>query len=119
MIEIEHPNEDGIITIRASGKLTGNDYSAAVPELEQAVEKMDRLRLLVRLEDFRGWDIEGFWKELQFDTGHLSEPGRIAVVGETELEKWGTELSAPFASAEIEYFPFEKLDEARHWVKGA
>jgi hypothetical protein len=37
------------------------------------------LRVLLRLEDFKGWEIGALWEELKFDARHLRDFGRIAL----------------------------------------
>ncbi|MFW5881696.1 MAG: STAS/SEC14 domain-containing protein [Roseicyclus sp.] len=121
MILIEHSREDrDVIVLRASGTLTAQDYEDAVPELEHALGlSRGPLRVLVRLEDFRGWEIGALWRELDFGLEHGGALGRVAVVGETGLEKWATELAAPFTSARMRFFPRARLDEAEAWLAEA
>ncbi|SIO47487.1 SpoIIAA-like [Rhodovulum sp. ES.010] len=103
--------------LRVFGGLTVRDYEDAVPELEHAIDlATGALRLLIRLEDFRGWDISALWRDLKFDLKHRGDFGRIAVVGETSLEEWGTALSAPFAKAEMRFFPVAEEALARTWL---
>ncbi|SDU16152.1 STAS/SEC14 domain-containing protein [Stappia sp. ES.058] len=117
MIEIEHLTDEDIIVIRASGTLTAQDYDSAVPELEHALDlSKGSLRVLVRLEGFKGWEMGALWRELKFDLKHLNDFGRIAVVGERTLEKWGTTLSAPFTKADMRFFSTDKEAEAQEWL---
>ncbi len=117
MITVQHDRNRDIIDIRASGTLTTDDYEHAVPEIKHAMElSRGPLRVKLSLEDFRGWEIGALWHELEFDLKYLGDFGRIAVVGETTLEEWGTTLSAPFTTAEMRYFPTEKEAEADRWL---
>lgn len=118
MITIEHGEDQQIVTIRASGKLTSGDYDAAIPELEHAMKLAEGpLRMLIRLEDFSGWEMGAAWKDLKFDMRHGPDLGRIAVLGETRLEEWGTKLSAPFFGADMKFFPIEQEEDAMAWLK--
>lgn len=117
MIEIEHSPDGDMIVVRASGTLTTKDYESAIPELEHAMELSNGpLRILMRLEDFRGWEIGALWRELEFDLKYRGDFGRIAVLGDSALEKWGTTLSAPFAKAEMRYFAIDRENEALEWL---
>jgi hypothetical protein len=117
MITIEHSRDHGMIVVRASGTLTTRDYEAAVPELEHAMEMSDGpLRVLLRLEDFKGWEVGALWCELELDLKYRGDFGRIAVLGESTLEKWGTTLSAPLIKAEMRFFPLDREAEARAWL---
>lgn len=116
MIKIEH-DRDNYLVLRVSGELGRADYEAAVPELENELAlRKGPLRLMVVLEDFRGWDIAGFWQELKFDAKHASDFGRIAVLGDSSLEEWGTALSKPFFGSELRYFDLEDRATARAWL---
>ena len=120
MITIEHGRDHGMIVVRASGTLTTRDYEAAVPELEHAMEMSEGpLRILLRLEDFRGWEVGALWCELELDLKYRGDFGRIAVLGESRLEKWGTTLSAPLIKAEMRFFPLDREAEAREWLAAA
>ena len=117
MIEIEHSRQDDSIVIRVIGTVSRRDIDLAVPEIEQAMDMADEpLKLMIRLEGFEGWDDVGFWKDLTFSMQHRDAFGRIAVIGESTLEKWATMLAAPFAGAELRFFPQESEDAARKWL---
>lgn len=117
MITIEHLTGEDIILIRASGTLTTQDYESAVPELEHALGLAKHsLRIMVRLEAFKGWEIGALWQELKFDFKHLNDFGRITIVGEGKLEEWATKLSAPFTKSEMQFFSSDREAEARKWL---
>lgn len=116
MIRIEHA-PDGILECRVSGTLGKADYEAAVPELERAIESAEGpLRLMIRLEDFHGWDMAGLWEELRFDLRHRDDLGRVAVLGESRVEEWLTRLSKPFFDAPVRYFAPPEVEAARAWL---
>lgn len=125
MITIEHAPERDEITIRASGTLTIKDYRTAIPEIEHAMELAEGpLDVMLRLEDFQGWalgqgwEIGALWNELTFHFRHRGAFRRIAVVGESRVEDWGTSLWAPFAEAEVRFFMTGQDDEAETWLAG-
>lgn len=120
MITIEHSTDRDLIIMRAAGTLTTHDYDTAIPELEHALELSERpLRVMIKLEDFQGWEIGALWRELAFDLKYRNDFGRIAVIGETQLEEWGTTLSAPFTKAEMRFFPTNRTDKAEAWLRQA
>jgi len=117
MITIEHDRD--YLVCRVAGRLSRKDYQAAIPELENALALAKRpLRLLIVLEDFHGWEIGGLWEELRFDVRHKDDFGRIAVVGDSKLEQWGTYFSKPFFGAEMRYFDWNDRGEAEAWLAG-
>jgi hypothetical protein len=55
MIELENREDDDSMIVRASGKLTARYYELAVSEIEHSMELFKGpLRMLIRLEDFKG-----------------------------------------------------------------
>lgn len=118
MIEIEHHRERYLV-VRISGTLTGNDYAAAIPELENAMELSGKpLRLMLRLEDFRGWTASGLWQDMLAEAKHHRDFERIAVVGESPAEKWNPSLANALVAGEVRYFERSDLDQARRWLSG-
>jgi hypothetical protein len=116
MITIEH-DRDNYLVCRVSGQLSEADYEAAVPEIEnELLLRDDPLRLMIVLEDFRGMDMAALWEDLKFDVRHSGDFGRIAVLGDSTLEKWGTVLSKPFIGSEMRYFDLKDRPAARAWL---
>ena len=120
MISVEHDRRRDRIVIRASGTLTTDDYEQALPEIEHAMTLSQApLRVMLRLEDFHGWEIGALWQELKFDLKHRGDVARIAVIGETRLEEWAARLSTPFAPAEMRFFSTAQEAEADTWLAGS
>lgn len=116
MMTIEHHPDDYLV-LRASGKLTKADYDAGVPELENAMRLREGpVRLLILLEDFRGWDIGALWADLRFDAQHHADFERIAIVGDKRWQEWGTAFSKPFFGPKMRYFGQEQRPEAEAWL---
>ena len=116
MFTIEHDHEHFLVC-RVSGKLTKADYDAMAPKLENALKlRPGKRRLMILLEDFRGWDLRALWEELKFDVRHWNDFGRIAVVGQSRLQEWGTRLSKPLSGARMRYYDAEDRDMARAWL---
>jgi hypothetical protein len=82
---VESREEAGgeILVIRLSGKLTRQDYERFVPEVERLIRRHGKIRMLVQLHDFHGWELGGWWEDLKFDWKHFADIDRLALVGET------------------------------------
>lgn len=115
MIQMEAKPD--IMEITATGTLSGGDYDLLVPKLESFAAEEGPLRVLIELRDFTGWTPSGLWKEVRFDATHQDDLDRVAVVGENGWEEWGTKLSKPFFKADVKFFPRERMDEARAWLR--
>ena len=118
MIDIGQPNENNVVTVTASGKLTKDEYERAIPECEALFEKHDRLRFFIRLEDFAGFELGALWEDIKFYRKHSNELGRTAIVGEKTWEEWATRFSSLFYSPEVRFFYKDDETEAWEWVNG-
>lgn len=117
MIEITHARHDNSLLIRVIGKVSARDIDLALPEIENALDLAEGpLKLMIRLEDFEGFEIGGLWQDKTFGMPPEGAFGRIAVIGDSTLEKLGTSLAAPFAGTEVRFFPQEREDAAREWL---
>ena len=107
--------EPGFVTVSASGRLTPSDYEAVVPRLEDELEAYGALRLLIRLDDFKGWTPKALVEDLKFDFAHRKDVERVAVVGEHGIDRLATVLSKPMFRGEVRFF--EDETEARSWLR--
>jgi len=105
-----------VLHVRLSGRLTDADYQQFVPEVERLIARHGRLRLLVEMTDFHGWNAGALWDDLKVYLKHGSEIERLAIVGEKRWQEWMTRLSRPFLRAETQYYDHDHAAEARRWI---
>lgn len=105
------------LEIRVSGQLHKPDYELFVPEVERLIKQHGRIRMLVQLNEFRGWTAGALWEDIKFDVRHFSDIERLAIVGEETWEQGMASFCAPFTRAEVRFFPVERADEARDWIE--
>ncbi len=111
----EHDNGK-VIEIAITGKLTSEAYEAFLPVIESKINEFGKVRMLVVLHDFHGWDAGALWEDIKFDWKHHSHIERLAMVGESNWEKGMSVFCEPFTSATIQYFDVADVDKARAWV---
>ena len=115
--EIIKTNGD-LVHIRISGIMRVADLRTLQASGLELIRQGNKLRLLVLLENFEGWEQSGDWA----DTGFLPDQDRgihrIAIVGD---EQWRDQTCAfvaqglrPFA---IEYFASSAQAEAERWLQ--
>ncbi|MCM2370240.1 SpoIIAA family protein [Aporhodopirellula aestuarii] len=108
--------EGKIIEVEISGKLSKEAYEAFVPMTEARIKEFGKVRMLVILHDFHGWDAGALWEDIKFDFKHHAHIERLAIVGETKWEKGMATFCKPFTSATIEYFDITDVAKARQWI---
>lgn len=116
MFILDGPNENDVLTVSVSERLTKDDYQAFLPKLEKLFQQNRKLRFFIELQDFYGFEIGALWQDLKFDLKHKNQYGKAAIVGETKWEEWGTKISALFFASEMKFFPREQRDQAWQWV---
>lgn len=108
-----------VLEIQVTGKLVRQDYEKFVPETERLIRQYAKIRILMVMRDFRGWDAGALWEDIKWDAKHFNEVERVAIVGEKKWQEWLAAFCKPFTRATVRYFDHQKLDEARAWVQGA
>lgn len=117
MIEVL-PERDGVVEVRAGGKLTHADYKdVLLPQLE-AIVPTGKLRVLLLVdESFTGWELDSAWDLTVIKFRHRSNFGKIAVVGAPRWDDWCVKLAGLMLKGELRAFPREQLPQAREWLR--
>ncbi|HEY4313547.1 MAG TPA: STAS/SEC14 domain-containing protein [Pirellulales bacterium] len=118
-VELREEAAGKILEVRASGKLSKQDYERFLPEVERLIKAQGKLRILLELHDFHGWEVAALWEDIKFDMKHFRDIERLAVVGETKWEAGMAAFCKPFTSATIKYFDHTKAAEAKAWLEAA
>ena len=107
-----------ILRVRVTGKLTSQDYLEFAPDFERLVRQHGKLRLLVELRDFHGWDAGALWQDVKFDLKHFNDIERVAILGETKAHERMAAFCRHFTRAEVRYFDStpEQAEAARQWL---
>jgi SpoIIAA-like len=112
----------GVIGIRASGKLTKDDYESVLePALREAIDSGEA-RLLFVLPDFDGLEPQAFFEDvktgLEVELRNRSAWRRFAVVTGVDWIAKAMRLFAWAMPGEVKVVGMDELDEARDWVAG-
>ena len=118
MLQIIPVSEGNTIAVRASGKLSHEDYQKFIPELEKHVKEFGKVTLLFEFDNFTGWDLEAAKDDFKYGMKHLADFERIAMVGDKAWEHWMAFIAKPFLiSGEVRYFNRENLQDAWDWLR--
>ena len=115
-VEIQEEAEGKVFAIKLSGKLTKQDYEHFVPETERRIKQHGKLRMLVQMHDFHGWDMGALWEDIKFDAKHFADIERLALVGEKKWEAGMAKFCKPFTTAKVRYFDAANYDDAVAWL---
>lgn len=116
-VELNEWNDGRIVHAQVTDRLTKEDYKRFTPEVERLIQKHGKIRVLVEMRDFRGWNAGALWKDIKFDAKHFSDIDRLALVGEKKWQKGMSVFCKPFTTATIRYFDLTQVEEAHEWIK--
>ena len=114
-IELNQNAEQHLLEVKASGKLSAQDYHDFEPAVEQLIDG-GKIKILFEMHDFHGWEMGAMWEDIKFATKHCRDVEKIAMIGEKSWEKWMATICKPFTMSKIKYFEDGQQDEARRWL---
>jgi len=117
-VEVAQLADGKVLHVKVSEKLTKEDYEHFVPVTEQMMSG-GRIRILLEMENFHGWEMSALWEDIKFDIKHFKDIDRLAMVGDSKWEKGMAVFCKPFTTASIRYFDATELDAARAWLEEA
>ncbi|WP_318518177.1 SpoIIAA family protein [Photobacterium leiognathi] len=120
-IQIEIDNNDGkfFVEIKATGKLTHHDYQIITPEIDTALEGVDKPVVDVYFDGTAcdGWDLHAAWDDLKLGLKHGKSFRKVALYGNKHWQELGAKVGNWFMSGEVRYF--DDAIDALNWLKEA
>ena len=116
-LEVHAEDGSNLITVDVSGKLVKEDYARFVPQVETVIQRVGKVRILLVMKDFHGWDAGAVWEDIKFDVKHFAHIAKVAMIGDARWEQWMAIFCRPFTTAAIRYFEESQSDAARDWLK--
>ncbi len=115
-IELIEDLGNKLLKVKVSGKLSAEDYETLEPGDETLIASSGKINILFLMHDFHGWDLGAVWEDIKFATKHCRDIEKIAMVGESNWEKWMATICKPFTLSSIKYFEAGQEAEARQWL---
>ena len=115
MIEITTKNK--VIYTTVSGKLTTDEINRQFNTVVELIKDWDKIRWYYEMNDFAGWTLSAFPKDVMESLHYARRFERIAMIGENKWQYLMSQVSKVFTSAEIKYFELSQRDEAMRWIE--
>ncbi|WP_456294836.1 STAS/SEC14 domain-containing protein [Vibrio sp. AK197] len=115
-IELSEVAEHYFIVIKATGKLTHQDYLALAPALDAAIVKVNqpRVNVLFDASEFEGWEIRAAWDDVKFAFTHGSDFDKIALYGPHDWQSFAAKLGDWFIGGQVR--SFKEYNQAISWL---
>lgn len=122
MIELMQDVPEGVIGIRVSGRLGGDELREVRPAVEELV-KTGEIRIIEVIEpDYEGFGPGGLVEDIKLGLGtvlpHHSAFKRIAVVSDKEWVAHTLHALAWLVPGELALFGLDELERAKQWAAG-
>jgi len=122
MIEVLQDMPAGVVGIRVSGKVTGDEMIEFKPELEKLLGGEEVRIVEVIAPDYEGFGRGGLVEDLKQGFGtlinHRSAFKRIAIVTDKEWVAHTVHLVGWMVPGELEVFGLDDLERAKEWAAG-
>ncbi len=116
MIEVLPESKGHLLVLRATGRLTRQDYrNVIIPRLRAVIRDHGRVRFL--LDEFDGWEVAAFWEDARVALTHRNDFEKIGVVGGPKWVAWALKLVALLMRCEIQTFAPGEWTKALSWIK--
>jgi hypothetical protein len=119
MIEVLPESQGNILVLKATGKLTDQDYKEVlIPRLEAILRAHGKARVLLDMGDeFPGMEAAAVWDDLRFGLAHRHDFEKVGVVGGSQWIRPMLKMAALMMSGAIESFSPSERGRALEWIK--
>ncbi len=120
MFEILPLSTGALLAVRASGKISVEDYEKTLfPKLDELFATHEKLNILIQFdENFAGWSSpQAAIDDAKIGFEHPNGFDKIALVGAPQWFEWGMKLYSLFVSGQLRSFPAGGREDAINWVQ--
>jgi hypothetical protein len=108
---------NGVLHVRLRGKLDTLSYENEVGDLNSFLQGHDKIRLLIDLRDFDGWQGLGALRDHFFIVrGHADRVERAAIVGDAGWQEMAVQIGKRAFGLDARHFPSDAFEEAKSWL---
>ena len=122
MIELLQDMPEGVIGIRVSGRVSGDDIREFKPVMDELLNTEELRIVEVIAPDYEGFGPGGLVEDLKVGFGalfqHHSAFRRIAVVTDKEWVAHALHALGWMVAGELALFGLDELDRAARWAAG-
>ena len=109
--------EGNLRVLRITGLLRKSELDAALEAEAKQWKPTTKVKVLVMLEDFKGWERGADWGDVTFMFGHDDQIEKMAIVADTKWESDALMFAGKgLRRAQVKFFPANQLALARAWL---
>lgn len=108
-------SEGRVVGYEVRDELTEEELEEILLDLEEVIIEEGSVRILVHVPSFPSPDLDALDEDIGFWLEHGDDIDQYAIVGDSKLVEWVTELEDRLTDIDLQYF--EELDEAWAWLE--
>ena len=118
MLELMKDIRSNVVGVRATGKVTSEEYEKVlIPAVAELSKRAEKINLLILLETDVSHFTLGAWMEDMFlGLKHFTRWNRVAIVSDQKGVQQFTNLISNFVPGHYKGFPIASLELAKQWV---
>lgn len=111
--------EQGVLLLEVNEPIGAEDVDAVAEVVDPWIERVGMLRgLVLRSRDMPTWQDPGsLLRHIQFVRDHHHHIRRVAVCSDSRVVHTAEQLLDRLVDADLEHFPFDRVDEAITWAQ--
>ncbi|ADG93577.1 conserved hypothetical protein [Arcobacter nitrofigilis DSM 7299] len=115
-VGIQKVDSSILLTIKAVGTLTHEDYETITPLIDSALEGVTnpKIRAICDCTELEGWELKAAWDDLKIGLKHGNQFEKIAIITGKSWIKIGSKITSWFIQGEVKNFENEL--EAFEWL---
>ncbi|MEM8731642.1 MAG: STAS/SEC14 domain-containing protein [Pseudomonadota bacterium] len=107
----------GVLHVKLLGKLDPSIYAAETEQLDAFIRDNERMRVLLDLREFDGWQgLAAVAEHLKLIRDHHARIDKLAIVGQQGWEKMAARIGRSILGASLEYFR-DDPEGAEAWLR--
>ena len=115
-VGIERADNHFFMSLKASRKLTHEDYEIITPMIDSALNSVTepKINALVDGTELEGWELRAAWDDFKIGLKHGNEFEKIAIFGNKKWQEVLSKIGSWFISGEVKYF--DNAEDALFWL---
>ena len=117
MIVLLPETSGNVIGVKVIGKLTDADFVENVPGIEAIFARHGKVRFLVDLTEFDGWDWQAAWDDFAFGIKHWGDIEKMAVITDSRWEGLAAKFAGALMHAQVKSYDSLEIKRAWAWTR--
>ncbi|WP_432454006.1 MULTISPECIES: STAS/SEC14 domain-containing protein [unclassified Agarivorans] len=109
-IGIERLETRLLLSMKACGTLTHQDYQQVTPLLEAALVEVKHapVRVFFDATELEGWELRAAWDDFRLGLKYGQDFDKIAILSQKQWLEWASKVGRWFVSGEVQIFENEQ-----------